>query len=1217
MIRFNAIYESMCPNCGGPIVVSRLLEGLPCENCLPRTPSRVDVESVARVLKAGGKLGGFEWLRVMAGSFRDFSSYFKAKVGFEMWSAQASWARRLLSLDSFAITAPTGVGKSTLLSVYSAYKAEVHGWRILYLVPTENLARQTVSRLSTMTGGVIAYYSTMPSKAKAETLKLISSGSFKVLVITTGFLERRFEMLSSLKPFNLIVVDDVDSLLRNSRNVERILGLLGFTEETIMLAWNLVKAKLKLYKALQAGATDRIARLEESVGELELKLREKLKGESRGQLIVASATGRPRGVKHLLFKELLDFEVGGSGDYVRNVIDAYRISGDPSAYVSIVKELGPGGIVFVSQHLGAKLVDVVARNLEATGLRVGKALSGSWRSVEKLERGELDVIVSVASRYGVAVRGLDAPRAVKYAVFVGVPARKMRVEEALLNPQRLLRVAMHMRDEGVEGSEDMVKVLREVVEGFEDPGVIVAALRRGFVEGPLEYSVRAYRGVYEKALDWVKEKLGSSHSYTIGSMVFTREEGGDYMYSPDVLTYIQASGRTSRLLDGRLTLGLSVIVEPMEHLVKAFALKLNWLAKASLANYEDLDIGRVKGELEKSRAGYGREFKVKSVLVIVESPTKARTIAWFWGRPGKRRVKNLIVYETSAVDVESGTVYLLQVTASRGHIFDLVENVQGSIYGVLRDGDRYSPVYGTVKRCLSCGAQFIDSLSCPKCGSSNFRDSKVILEVLRKLAMEVDEVIISTDPDREGEKIAWDIFLALKTFNGNVRRARFHEVTREAFLKALREASEFNVKAVEAQIARRIVDRWVGYSLSEVLQSVYNARWMGAGRVQSPVLGWIVDRYSERLKSMGYSACLNLSVSYKVCIYTGSREEAERLMRVDSVKVKSLELSEETLSPPPPFTTDSLIYEASRRLRLTAEATMRVAQELFESGLITYHRTDSTRVSPAGIAVAREYLDRKNLGDAYKPRGWGEGGAHEAIRPTRPLDLEDLDRALSEGLLKVHVKLLWPHRALYDLIFRRFTASQMVEARVVKAKVNIGVLDRVETLNVVAGVIYEGFTRIYSNFKVEGWLLKVKEGDDIGVESSTVRKSSPISLYTSGDLVKLMKEKGVGRPSTYHKAIEANKRHGYIVESKRHRLLIPTKTGIETYNYLTRHFKHLVSESYTGRLEEDLDNIESDSIDPNTLLKDVWQEIVVLKEKAIQKSLDPNTILEKNVTVKA
>ncbi|MFN4046435.1 MAG: reverse gyrase, partial [Acidilobaceae archaeon] len=506
---------------------------------------------------------------------------------------------------------------------------------------------------------------------------------------------------------------------------------------------------------------------------------------------------------------------------------------------------------------------------------------------------------------------------------------------------------MHMRDEGVEGSEGMVKVLRDIIDGLEDPGVLMLALRRGSIEGPLEHVVEAYRDVYGSVLDWIRGRLGSSKAYTVGSMVFTREDGGDYMYSPDVLTYVQASGRTSRLLEGRLTLGLSVIVEPMEHLVKAFALKLNWLAKASLANYDDLDIGRVKEELEKSRAGYGREFRVRSILVIVESPTKARTIAWFWGRPGKRRIKSLTVYETSAVDVESGTVYLLQVTASRGHVFDLVEGVQGSLYGVLRDGGAYSPVYGTIKRCSSCGAQFISGLSCPKCGSSNFRDSRVILEVVRKLAMEVDEVIVATDPDREGEKIAWDIFLALKAFNGNVKRAMFHEVTRDAFLKALREASEFNVKAVEAQIARRIVDRWVGYSLSEVLQNVYNARWMGAGRVQSPVLGWIVDRYSERLKSMGYSACLSLSVSYRICVHTGSREEAERLAGAKTVKVKSLELSEETLSPPPPFTTDSLIYEASRRFGLTAEATMRVAQELFESGLITYHRTDSTRVSPA------------------------------------------------------------------------------------------------------------------------------------------------------------------------------------------------------------------------------------------------------------------------------
>jgi len=166
VLRVNPIYRGLCPNCGGPIGYDRLSLGLPCSSCLPYTSS--DRMQVLLDLERGGRLAGLKWVLMLSREFDVFSEYFRSKTGAGLWSAQASWARRLLSLDSFTIVAPTGVGKTTLLSVYAAYRAEVSGWRILYLVPTGNLARQVYERVSRYVEGVVAYYSTMPAKAKRK-----------------------------------------------------------------------------------------------------------------------------------------------------------------------------------------------------------------------------------------------------------------------------------------------------------------------------------------------------------------------------------------------------------------------------------------------------------------------------------------------------------------------------------------------------------------------------------------------------------------------------------------------------------------------------------------------------------------------------------------------------------------------------------------------------------------------------------------------------------------------------------------------------------------------------------------------------------------------------------------------------------------------------------------------------------------------------------------
>jgi reverse gyrase len=1187
VLRINPIYRSLCPNCGGPIGYDRLSLGLPCSICLPNVTSS-DGMRVLLDLEREGRLAGLKWVLMLSREFDVFSEYFRSKTGSGLWSAQASWARRLLSLDSFTIVAPTGVGKTTLLSVYTAYRAEVSGWRTLYLVPTGNLARQVYERISRYVDSVVTYYSTMPAKTRREALNAIEGGNYRVLVVTTGFLQRRFDVLMKYSPFNLIVVDDVDSMLRDGGNVDRTLMLLGYSEEAVRLAIDLVKTRARFFKASGVEGEEAVRSLAERVALLESKLRGVL-GETRGgQLVVASATGRPRGLKHLIFKELLNFEVGGGGDYLRNVVDTYLISSDPLGdIVKLVKLLGPGGIVFVSQSFGGSAVNKVVEVLRREGLRVDRALSGSWRSIGRLEGGELDILVSISSRYGVAVRGLDAPKVVKYALFLGAPARSMSLEDSLINPRRLQRVLMYMSEEGVGGVGELLLGIQRLVDRIGDPTIIAMALRKGSLDARFEIARRAY----EVAMEWVRSKVLELGRLKVGSMVFVLDGGGVRVLIPDALTYIQASGRTSRLLEGRMTLGLSIVIEPLKDLLEALEDRLRWFGRFSFRNLEDVDLDEVKELLERTRRGGGREVKVRTALLVVESPTKAKTIAWFWGRPSKRRVGRVTVYETSYLDDETGEITLLQVTATKGHLFDLVDGFENSVYGVVVDSGFHRPVYDFIKRCRSCGHQFTSKPLCPRCGSGDVIDSSSAVEALRKLSLEVEEVIVATDPDIEGEKIAWDVILALKPYNPNIRRARFNEVTRESVVGALKRAGGVNIKSVEAQMTRRIVDRWVGYFISEHLQKTYNMKWLGAGRVQSPILSWVARRYHDWVSSRGYIVCFKLEIASSLCINTKELGEAEELSKTRVVKVVGVSSWEDTLTPPPPYTTDTLLYDASRMLGLAVEKAMRVAQELFESGLITYHRTDSTRVSNAGIAVARSYMEGKGLIEEFRPRSWGEGGAHEAIRPTRPLDLGDLEKAVVEGVIRIPLRLNWSHRALYDLVFRRFMASQMKEAKTVKVRVDLEVGGRIMQLERIGGLLEEGFTKIYKAFKLEEWTLKVAPGSTVKVLESSILKASTTPLYTTGDLVKLMREKGIGRPSTYHKAIEANRRHGYIVVSRKRGYVIPTKLGLRIIEYLKTYFNEITSEEYTRMVEELLDRVENDNIDPNTVLNNTLQHI--------------------------
>jgi len=467
---------------------------------------------------------------------------------------------------------------------------------------------------------------------------------------------------------------------------------------------------------------------------------------------------------------------------------------------------------------------------------------------------------------------------------------------------------------------------------------------------------------------------------------------------------------------------------------------------------------------------------VKSTLLIVESPTKAETISRFFGRSSTRRYKGILVHESITGD----GIFLL--TATRGHVYDLV--TEGGIYGVEVENGKFVPVYETIRRCRKCGYQFSQDLdTCPKCGSKDIDNKLDVLKSLREIALEVDEILVATDPDVEGEKISWDVTQYLIPVNNNTRRIEMHEITRYGFREGIASKRDVDSNLVKSQIVRRVQDRWIGFELSKKIQKAFNSLNLSAGRVQSTVLGWIVKREEEYKKSEKTFTKLTLENGYQL--------EVEESKKSEIVKVLNIEEGIEKISPPPPFTTDTILSEASKKFRLGVNEVMKILQDLFEKGFITYHRTDSTRISTAGQMIAKSYLESRGKREIFKGRNWGEEGAHEAIRPVRALDVTDIENLveekLAEGISKNHLN-------VYSLIFNRFMASQSKEVVVKKQKVSLEVDGDIVEIEIVSEIVGDGWN-LFLPIKV----FKAFEKKNYRVVERKIykKKTHDSSLHTS------------------------------------------------------------------------------------------------------------------------
>ncbi|MBC7129930.1 reverse gyrase, partial [Candidatus Bathyarchaeota archaeon] len=575
---------------------------------------------------------------------------------------------------------------------------------------------------------------------------------------------------------------------------------------------------------------------------------------------------------------------------------------------------------------------------------------------------------------------------------------------------------------------------------------------------------------------------------------------------------------------------------------------------------------------------------VKTALLVVESPTKARTISRFFGKPSKRKIGNLTVFEISIGE------FILNIVASMGHLYDLV--VDEGFHGVKIENGKFLPIYDFIKKCRKCGEQFSGLDFCPKCKSTDFYSKKDVVDVLRALALEVNRIFIATDPDIEGEKIAYDVYCSIYPVNNNIERLEFHEVTRRAFLQAIKKRRNINFRMVEAQIVRRIEDRWIGFELSRKLWIKFKNHRLSAGRVQTPVLGWIIERTLEarKKKNVLFATLSNdLKISIENPILHFSIKELSERIKYLKAKITGLKTEERIVNPPPPYTTDMLLRDASAKLNFSASKTMMLAQDLFEVGLCTYHRTDSTTVSATGISIARDYLNEKYPG-LFTPRKYSAEGAHECIRPTRALDLQQLKNMMALGFLRFPKKLTLDHMRLYDLIFKRFIASQMRAVKLLYQNFQVILNGNQTFIEHPVQVLEEGFNKVLPIKLAHS----VEEGE-YAIKNAKIVSLPAAKLFTEGEVIALMKERGIGRPSTYAKIISTILERRYVITVKNK--LVSTKLGLKVHQYLSSNFANYVSEETTRRLESLMDSIEEGKVNYQEVLRDLYDEILKISEE--------------------
>ena len=562
-------------------------------------------------------------------------------------------------------------------------------------------------------------------------------------------------------------------------------------------------------------------------------------------------------------------------------------------------------------------------------------------------------------------------------------------------------------------------------------------------------------------------------------------------------------------------------------------------------------------------------------LIIVESPAKANTIKKFIGGSTK-------------------------VVASMGHIRDLPK----SKLGVNIEND-FEPEY------------------------INIRGKGDLIKSLKKDASSAKTIYLATDPDREGEAIAWHLAHILEDDKNKITRVTFNEITKTAVKKAIKEPRDIDINLVDAQQARRVLDRIVGYKISPLLWKKVK-RGLSAGRVQSVAVKLIVDREEEIEKFIPeeyWNLYVDLLEEKSKQIFEakffgkdGNKQEIHSQEEIDTILkelknakyiVDKVKKGERKRNPSPPFTTSTMQQEASRKLGFTLRKTMSVAQGLYEGvkiesrgtvGLITYMRTDSTRISDEARTAAKKHIVETYGEEYYENRYYKTNkdsqDAHEAIRPTY-IDLEP--DAIKDSLTPDQYK-------LYKLIYNRFIASQMAAA--VYNTVNADIIANSYTFKANGQTLkFKGFMTLYvegtdkEEKEIEGMLPELEEGQEVKEKQLKPKQSftEPPARYTEASLVKALEEKGIGRPSTYSPTISTILDRHYIEKDAKQ--LVPTELGKVVNKLLIENFTDIINVEFTAKIENQFDEIAEGKEEWKKMIREFYSPFAVELEK-VEKELE-------------
>lgn len=557
-------------------------------------------------------------------------------------------------------------------------------------------------------------------------------------------------------------------------------------------------------------------------------------------------------------------------------------------------------------------------------------------------------------------------------------------------------------------------------------------------------------------------------------------------------------------------------------------------------------------------------------LVIVESPAKVKTISKFLGANYK-------------------------VMASQGHVRDLPKSQMG--VDVEHD---YEPKYITI------------------------RGKGDILAALRKEAKKADKVYLATDPDREGEAISWHLAAALKLEDKDIYRITFNEITKNAVKASLKEARKIDMNLVDAQQARRVLDRVVGYGISPLLWAKIK-RGLSAGRVQSVALRMICDRENEidafiPEEYWTMEASLNIKGEKKplVAKFYGDRngkidiKNAAQMQKIlDEVKnsgfsIESVKKSEKIKKSPLPFTTSTLQQEAAKTLNMSTKRTMNIAQQLYEGvdikgrgtvGLITYLRTDSTRVADEAKVASKDYIS-ENYGEKYLPQSSNAKkddkkiqDAHEAIRPT--------DLSLSPALVKESLQR--DQFRLYQLIWKRFVASQMAPAQYETTSVRIGAGEYIFTVS-ASKIVFDGFMSVYKtdddNEETNTLAKGLDENSVLTLDdvNGTQHFTQPPAHFTEASLVKALEEQGIGRPSTYAPTISTIIARHYVIKENKN--LYISELGNAVNNIMMTAFPTIVDVKFTANMESLLDGVAEGTVEWKEIIRNFYSDLKVAIDEA-------------------